>query len=600
MNYRLVKKTRIISPSFVSFSKTKMDICPDSIRNLASAIAEGPYVTAPNEPKSLTALLKQFAVPAQSLDVATARADALECAREVYGTLPNDTRSIVDCCLTPDRITGLLPSVCILGSPGTGKSALTTVIVTFANAYYDIKYGGSKPFIAVTASTNAAASLLGSSAITFSRLIGFIMVKDPVTGLFKPSVPMNAKTIHSFAMRTSCVRMILLDEIGMVSGTLFSFAERWFRVSRESQLPFGGVSVIGVGDLYQLPPVERFSSTTPFPLLRNEPQFVFLSDAWADVFGNNVFQLVHQYRFGDCPFLPTIVEEVKLGVLSDDTRELLRSRMVSDDDIPVDAVILCPTRERVNFYNTLHYNHLVDQMDEHERANAELLFTARMYRETEQISATNIGMVTVTTPADFGQDGMFATAQEMEDTHYVPFDLHLVRGCAVLIMCDGKGEDNIKDIYRNCPATFLGKMSRHRRAHRDRPAYDEEIAIVRLTSNGRTVELKPHAFRSRCLGGHHGWIVVKQVPLMHAQAVTVHRIQGATLPKVHIISGSFETGQAYVAISRGQSLDCITFDAFNERDFKPPHPLIQLFYAYVDANKKFDVRVDIGMRTKLD
>jgi ATP-dependent DNA helicase PIF1 len=65
-------------------------------------------------------------------------------------------------------------------------------------------------------------------------------------------------------------------------------------------------------------------------------------------------------------------------------------------------------------------------------------------------------------------------------------------------------------------------------------------------------------------------IAIKQYPLQLAWALTIHKIQGATLNMAQMDVGTsiFEYGQTYVAMSRVKSLDGLYLSDFNPKKIK--------------------------------
>jgi ATP-dependent DNA helicase PIF1 len=74
-------------------------------------------------------------------------------------------------------------------------------------------------------------------------------------------------------------------------------------------------------------------------------------------------------------------------------------------------------------------------------------------------------------------------------------------------------------------------------------------------------------------------IVIGQYPLVLSWAMTIHKIQGATLPKAEIDIGVsiFECGQTYVALSRVQSLDGLYLTSFDPSKIRI-NPTVIAFY----------------------
>jgi ATP-dependent DNA helicase PIF1 len=87
--------------------------------------------------------------------------------------------------------------------------------------------------------------------------------------------------------------------------------------------------------------------------------------------------------------------------------------------------------------------------------------------------------------------------------------------------------------------------------------------------------------------GYHTWhsehiptIGVKQLPLIYAWAITIHKAQGVSLDMAQIDAGSniFECGQTYVALSRIKSLEGLYLTAFSPQKIKV-NKKVQEFYA---------------------
>lgn len=84
-----------------------------------------------------------------------------------------------------------------------------------------------------------------------------------------------------------------------------------------------------------------------------------------------------------------------------------------------------------------------------------------------------------------------------------------------------------------------------------------------------------------------------QLPLILAYAISVHQSQGLTIKKLCVGLGDdvFEDGMAYVALSRGQSLDTLALSAFSTRAIRAD-PRVTRFYAGVEEKKKRKVMMD--------
>ena len=61
--------------------------------------------------------------------------------------------------------------------------------------------------------------------------------------------------LNTLRNRFHGIKWILLDEFSMVGNTMLKLIHLWLQETKGNKLPFGGVNIICVGDLYQLQPV---------------------------------------------------------------------------------------------------------------------------------------------------------------------------------------------------------------------------------------------------------------------------------------------------------------------------------------------------------
>jgi ATP-dependent DNA helicase PIF1 len=100
------------------------------------------------------------------------------------------------------------------------------------------------------------------------------------------------------------------------------------------------------------------------------------------------------------------------------------------------------------------------------------------------------------------------------------------------------------------------------------------VPVVKFT-NGLTRQIHPHYWQS----DEYPTIAIGQIPLCLAWAITIHKIQGATLSLAEMDLGNsiFEYGQTYVALSRIQSLDGLYLSSFHPQRIKA-NPKVVAFY----------------------
>ena len=66
---------------------------------------------------------------------------------------------------------------------------------------------------------------------------------------------MTCDTLNTFRSKYKSLSVVIIDEISMVGNTMLSFIDQRLQELRGTKKPFGNVSIIAVGDLYQLQPI---------------------------------------------------------------------------------------------------------------------------------------------------------------------------------------------------------------------------------------------------------------------------------------------------------------------------------------------------------
>jgi ATP-dependent DNA helicase PIF1 len=106
------------------------------------------------------------------------------------------------------------------------------------------------------------------------------------------------------------------------------------------------------------------------------------------------------------------------------------------------------------------------------------------------------------------------------------------------------------------------------------PSNGPPIPVVKF-SNGLVRQIQVHHWQS----DEFPTIAIGQIPLCLAWALTIHKIQGATLTLAEMDLGSsiFECGQTYVALSRIKSLDGLYLSSFHPQKIRA-HSKVMRFY----------------------
>lgn len=200
-------------------------------------------------------------------------------------------------------------NVFLTGEPGAGKTYTLNKFIEYARQL------GKR--IAITASTGIAASHIDGVTVHSWSGLG---IAESITDEELERMSWKPYIRDKY---TRC-DLLIIDEVSMLHGEYLDMVERACRWVRRNDLPFGGLQVILVGDLFQLPPVSR----------DNDPTYVHQSEAWlrGDL---TVCYLTEQHRQGADDKLLDLLRSMRAGDFTPEQRDLLESRvnLEHSDDI---------------------------------------------------------------------------------------------------------------------------------------------------------------------------------------------------------------------------------------------------------------------------
>jgi len=428
----------------------------------------------------------------------------------------------------------------ITGPGGTGKTKLISNLVEHCRSNI-IPHQ-------VCALTGCAALLLNCGARTLHSWSGIKLAKGP-----NHYIIANIRKNRRICAEWRKIKVLIVDEVSMMSLKIFELVEEVARATRLSQLPFGGIQVVFCGDFYQLPPV----GTAGQP---ETELFCFESPVWNQVFPRkNHVQLQTIFRQVD-PIYKSILLQIREGTLSEENAKILQG-YVKREFNPEEhngclPTKLFPTRVKTDFLNKLMFSKLADP---EYTFKSEKRYDCKTYLDSNKAISTEDltkGARLSAQEIEYELEGLM-NSSNLQDT------LVLKKGAVVMCtmnldmdsgICNGSQGIVIDVLEQGGKTTF---------------------PVVKF-SNGLIRTIQPQFRQSE----EYPTIAIGQIPLMLAWALTIHKIQGATLEMADIDVGTniFEYGQTYVALSRVQSLNGLYLTAFNPGRIRA-NDSVRAFYA---------------------
>ena len=397
-------------------------------------------------------------------------------------------------------------NVFLTGKAGTGKTTLLKKILetTHKNTV-------------VVAPTGIAALNAGGVTIhsffqlPFASYIPSSDFKNDANGMYfetKTSITRHFKMNKIKQALIRNLELLVVDEVSMLRADILDAMNEMLQFVRRSKEPFGGVQVLFIGDLWQLPPVIKSSE---WQTLKQFYQGIYFFHAWALQSVQMVYiELQKIYRQDDTRFVD-LLNNFRTNSCTNSDFELLNKQVNTNFNVDTQKGYITLTT----------HNRKADEINDQELAkikSQEFVFLPEI-----------IG--------DFP-----------EKIYPLEPELLLKKGAQVMFV---KNDFNFEKRYYNGKIGFVSYVSAN---EIEVFLPDDGIKIevekyewqnVRYTINEQTKDIEEEVL---------GTFV--QYPLKLAWAITVHKSQGLTFDKAVLdINDVFMSGQAYVALSRLRSLD---------------------------------------------
>jgi ATP-dependent DNA helicase PIF1 len=423
-------------------------------------------------------------------------------------------------------------SIFLTGKAGTGKT-------TFLNDF--VKKTKKKHI--VVAPTGIAA--INAGGVTIHSMFGLpLRTFIPTTDRIDSNLGLNiADLMQHFRYRKEKLKLmreieiIIIDEVSMLRADVLDMMDFSLRFVRRNQQKFGGVQMLFIGDLYQLPPVVRDEH---FLGMYYKSPFFFESFALKEM-PLITIELTTVFRQTDEKFLD-ILNDIRDGEVGDIDFETLNERYIPDFE---------PTDEPY-VYLTSH-NRMADEINQKKLSELK----GKSYIFSADIT------------------GNFNENQYPNEE-----ELQLKVGAQIMfIRNDASGDKKY----------FNGKLAEVMNLN------EKEITVL-IDGDEDVFTLKKEIWEQKKYGLDADKNITEDVlgsfqqyPIRLAWAVTIHKSQGLTFDRLIIDAGkSFASGQVYVALSRCRTLEGIVLKSKITPNVIFTDKRVSQFQDATNANEKIE------------
>ncbi|KAK1397190.1 ATP-dependent DNA helicase [Heracleum sosnowskyi] len=418
-------------------------------------------------------------------------------------------------------------------------SAGTGKTVLLEQIIKQLKKIHGRSYVAVTGSTGVAACAIRGQTLHSFAGVG-------LGGGDYQSLVDNVVSNRDAYRRWNKVKALVIDEVSMIDAKFFDRLEFVARDVRGGFEMWGGIQLVVSGDFFQLPPVNS--------KCLDAEEYAFEAECWDRSFDVQ-FELTTVFRQSDAQLIK-LLQGIRKGEVDQDDLQLLEKCSVGTEPDPSIARFF-PRNDDVCKVNRNRLESLGKQI---------YVFRA----------------------LDEGADKWKRQLKHV----IAPDELEICIGARVMLT---KNLDPQRKFVNGATGTVVG--------FKDNVPSLQEICkchilpIVKFDSVPGDWIIEPEEWV--VMNGEVAVAKRKQMPLMLAWALSIHKCQGMTLDRIHTdLSRAFGYGMVYVALSRVRSLDGLHISGFSPSKIKA-HPKVLQFYERFKKDEDGSVRLKSKVTSKV-
>lgn len=412
-------------------------------------------------------------------------------------------------------------NILIMGSGGTGKSKMIEEIE------YETRRGIKN--IVVTATTGISAYNI--NGLTIYSYMGIGTGEKETDVLIR-----NIKKKNHIVERLRMLDILVIDEISMMSASIFEKIEEILKTIRRIRKPFGGVQVVLLGDLLQLLPIFNNITKRKVEDEEEDTRLIVESERFRECFRErNTIRLEKNFRQSDIILLG-ILERIRVGKQEENDIKKLKERLIVNLEIGKDelkdAVYLVSSNRQANEINT-------KKMEKINEKEIKYIANFEDIKKDDESNEIRNDM-----ERQFKQKGTN--------------EIILKKGARVMLT---KNIDTEIGLVNGATGTIIELKGRY--------------PIIKF-DNGEKRQIEETTWDIEDKRNGDVIVTAKQIPLILCWAITIHKSQSLTLEKaVMDLRDCFCEHQVYVALSRVRSLSGLYLVGLNEKKIKVNEKIIR-------------------------